>query len=186
MRRNATAVWNGTIKEGKGHLTTQSTTLNQTQYSFNSRFADGVGTNPEELLAAAHAGCFTMKLDAELSQAGYNPEELKTTSVITLDPNIGKITKSELTLTAKVPGISEEEFQAVRNQFENQIVSSNSTVAGIAENLAQNKMYFGNTELINKQMEIYMSITREDIQRVAKKYLTQDNRIILYYLPKAN
>jgi predicted Zn-dependent peptidase len=82
--------------------------------------------------------------------------------------------------------ISEEEFQAVRNQFENQIVSSNSTVAGIAENLAQNKMYFGNTELINKQMEIYMSITREDIQRVAKKYLTQDNRIILYYLPKAN
>lgn len=82
--------------------------------------------------------------------------------------------------------ISEEEFQAVRNQFENQIVSSNSTVAGIAENLAQNKMYFGNTELINKQMEIYMSITREDIQRVAKKYLTQDNRIILHYLPKAN
>lgn len=100
MRRNATAVWNGTIKEGKGHLTTQSTTLNQTQYSFNSRFADGVGTNPEELLAAAHAGCFTMKLDAELSQAGYNPEELKTTSVITLDPNIGKITKSELTPSA--------------------------------------------------------------------------------------
>jgi zinc protease len=82
--------------------------------------------------------------------------------------------------------ISEEEFQAVRNQFENQIVSSNSTVAGIAENLAQNRMYFGSTELINKQMEIYMSITREDIQRVAKKYLTQDNRIILYYLPKAN
>ncbi|WP_300666193.1 pitrilysin family protein, partial [Fluviicola sp.] len=82
--------------------------------------------------------------------------------------------------------ISEEEFQAVRNQFENQIVSSNSTVAGIAENLAQNRMYFGSTELINKQMEIYMSITREDIQRVAKKYLTQDNRIILHYLPKAN
>ena len=82
--------------------------------------------------------------------------------------------------------ISEEEFQAVRNQFENQIVSSNSTVAGIAENLAQNKMYFGSTELINKQMDIYMSITREDIQRVAKKYLTQDNRIILHYLPKAN
>lgn len=111
MRRNATAVWNGNIKEGNGHLTTQSTTLNKTQYSFNSRFADGVGTNPEELLAAAHAGCFTMKLSAELSQAGFTPEELKTTSVITLDPSVGKITKSELTLTAKVPGISEEEFQ---------------------------------------------------------------------------
>jgi osmotically inducible protein OsmC len=91
MRRNATAVWNGTIKEGKGHLTTQSTTLNKTQYSFNSRFADGVGTNPEELLAAAHAGCFTMKLDAELSQAGYNPEELKTTSVITLIQTLEKL-----------------------------------------------------------------------------------------------
>ncbi|WP_294211520.1 OsmC family protein [uncultured Chryseobacterium sp.] len=111
MKRNATAVWTGTVKEGKGHLTTQSTTLNQTQYSFNSRFEEGVGTNPEELLAAAHAGCFTMKLSAELTQAGFTPEELTTKSVVTLDPSAGKITKSELTLTAKVPGISEEEFQ---------------------------------------------------------------------------
>jgi len=111
MKRNATAVWNGTVKEGKGHLTTQSTTLKQTQYSFSSRFEEGTGTNPEELLAAAHAGCFTMKLSAELSQAGFTPEELTTKSVITLDPSIGKITKSELALTAKVPGISEEEFQ---------------------------------------------------------------------------
>lgn len=111
MKRNATAVWNGTVKEGKGHLTTQSTTLNQTQYSFSSRFEDGVGTNPEELLAAAHAGCFTMKLSAELSQAGFTPEELTTKSVITLDPSLGKITKSELTLTAKISGISEEDFQ---------------------------------------------------------------------------
>lgn len=111
MKRNATAVWNGTVKDGKGHLTTQSTTLNQTQYSFSSRFEEGVGTNPEELLAAAHAGCFTMKLSAELSQAGFTPEELTTKSVITLDPSLGKITKSELTLTAKIPGISKEEFQ---------------------------------------------------------------------------
>lgn len=111
MKRNSTAVWNGTVKDGKGHLTTQSTTLNQTQYSFSSRFEEGVGTNPEELLAAAHAGCFTMKLSAELSQAGFTPEELTTKSVITLDPSLGKITKSELTLTAKIPGISEEEFQ---------------------------------------------------------------------------
>ena len=85
--------------------------MNQTQYSFGSRFEDGVGTNPEELLAAAHAGCFTMKLSAELSQAGFTPEELTTKSVITLDPQLGKITKSELTLTAKIPGISEEDFQ---------------------------------------------------------------------------
>ena len=111
MKRNATAVWNGTIKDGKGHITTQSTTFNQTQYSFGSRFEDRVGTNPEELLAAAHAGCFTMKLSAELSQAGFTPEELTTKSVITLDPQLGKITKSELTLTAKIPSISEEDFQ---------------------------------------------------------------------------
>lgn len=82
--------------------------------------------------------------------------------------------------------ITTEEYEKIRNQFENQIVTSNSSVAGIAENLAQNRMYFGNTELINQQMERYMSVTREDIQRVAKKYLTQDNRIILYYLPKTN
>lgn len=108
MKRNATAVWNGTIKEGSGNLTTGSTTLNKTQYSFNSRFAEGVGTNPEELIAAAHAGCFTMKLSADLSQAGYTPEELQTTATVTLDN--GKLTKSELVLKGKVPGISEEEF----------------------------------------------------------------------------
>lgn len=82
--------------------------------------------------------------------------------------------------------ISTEEFEKIRNQFENQIVSSNSSVEGIAENLAQNYMYFGSTELINKQMERYMSVTKEDIMRVAKKYLTPENRIILYYLPKKN
>jgi osmotically inducible protein OsmC len=92
-------------------LTTQSTTLNQTQYSYGSRFEEGVGTNPEELLAAAHAGCFTMKLSAELTQAGFTPDELTTKSVITLDPAAGKITKSELTVSAKVPNISEEDFQ---------------------------------------------------------------------------
>lgn len=111
MKRNATAVWSGTIKEGQGHLTTQSTILNETQYSFNSRFAEGAGTNPEELLAAAHAGCFTMKLSFDLTEAGFKPEILETQSVITLDN--GKITRSELTLNAKVPDISEEQFQKI-------------------------------------------------------------------------
>ena len=78
MIRNATAVWNGSGKEGSGHLTTQSTTLNQTQYSFNSRFAEGVGTNPEELVAAAHAGCFTMKLSFVLGAAGFTPTSIET------------------------------------------------------------------------------------------------------------
>ncbi|MGG7665226.1 OsmC family protein [Dyadobacter sp. BHUBP1] len=111
MKRKATAVWNGDIKTGAGHITTGSTVLNKTQYSFNSRFADGIGTNPEELLAAAHAGCFTMKLDLDLTQAGYTVESLETQSIVTLDN--GKITRSELTLQAKVPGISEEEFQVI-------------------------------------------------------------------------
>ena len=109
MIRHATAVWNGSGKEGKGNLTTQSTVLNKTQYSYKSRFEDGVGTNPEELIAAAHAGCFTMKLTFTLGAANITPEQLETTCHITLDG--GKITKSELTVTGKVPGMTDEQFK---------------------------------------------------------------------------
>ncbi len=116
MIRKATAVWQGTGKEGKGHLTTQSTVLNQTQYSFNTRFADGVGTNPEELIAAAHAGCFTMKLSFNLSGAGFVPTELETVCQITLED--GEITKSHLILKAIVEGIDEEKFKALVNDAE--------------------------------------------------------------------
>ena len=111
MKRTATAVWNGSGKEGKGNLTTQSTTLNKTQYSFSSRFENGVGTNPEELIAAAHAGCFTMKLSFDLGAAGFTPDSLETTAEVTLDN--GTITTSKLTLKAKVPGISKEKFDEV-------------------------------------------------------------------------
>lgn len=110
MKRKATAVWNGSGKEGNGHLSSQSTVLDKTQYSFNSRFAEGKGTNPEELIAAAHAGCFTMKLSFVLNEAGFTADELSTECAITLDN--GAITQSELKLTAKVPGISEEKFRA--------------------------------------------------------------------------
>ncbi len=109
MKRTATAIWNGSGKEGSGNLTTQSTTLNKTQYSFNSRFADGVGTNPEELMAAAHAGCFTMKLTFVLGAAGFTPDSLETTCAISLED--GTITKSELVVKAKVPGITPEKFR---------------------------------------------------------------------------
>jgi osmotically inducible protein OsmC len=112
MKRNATAVWNGTGKEGSGNLTTQSTTLNKTQYSFNSRFAEGVGTNPEELVAASHAGCFSMKLSFVLGAAGFTADEIQTKCEITLDPAQGAITESHLTVTAKIPGISQEQFEA--------------------------------------------------------------------------
>lgn len=108
MKRNATAVWNGTGKDGKGNLTTQSGVLEATQYSFGSRFEDGIGTNPEELIAAAHSGCFTMKLAFNLQAAGFTPEELKTKCVIVLED--GTITESNLTLTAKIDGISQEKF----------------------------------------------------------------------------
>lgn len=110
MIRKAKAVWMGSGKEGSGHLSTQSTVLNETQYSFNTRFADGVGTNPEELVAAAHAGCFSMKLSFVLNAAGFVPERLETEGAITFEN--GAITRSELTLVAKVEGISEEQFAA--------------------------------------------------------------------------
>ena len=112
MKRNATAVWNGTGKEGTGSLTTQSTTLNKMQYSFNSRFAEGVGTNPEELVAAAHAGCFSMKLSFVLGAAGFTADEINTKCDITLDPAAGAVTESHLTVTAKIPSISQEQFEA--------------------------------------------------------------------------
>jgi osmotically inducible protein OsmC len=118
MARHATAVWNGSGKEGSGHLTTASTVLNKTQYSFKSRFEEGAGTNPEELVAAAHAGCFTMKLSFILGEAGFTPDELETRCDITFVD--GTITKSHLTVKAKVPGISKEKFdECAKNAKEN-------------------------------------------------------------------
>ncbi|UTA68817.1 MULTISPECIES: OsmC family protein [Emticicia] len=108
MNRSAKAIWNGTIKEGKGTLTSQSQTLNKTPYSFVSRFENQPGTNPEELMAAAHAGCFTMKLSADLTTAGFTPQELSTEAVVSL--NNGVITRSALTVHAIVPGITQEQF----------------------------------------------------------------------------
>jgi lipoyl-dependent peroxiredoxin len=108
MKRTATAVWNGSGKEGSGNLTTQSTTLNKTQYSFKSRFESGVGTNPEELIAAAHAGCFSMKLSFVLGAAGFTPESIEATSTVSLDD--GVITSSHIVLNAKVPGIDAAKF----------------------------------------------------------------------------
>lgn len=103
IKRKATAVWNGSGKEGKGTLSSQSGVLSKTQYGFKSRFEDGIGTNPEELIAAAHAGCFSMKLAFNLQGAGFTAEELHTDCVIVL--NEGTITNSNITLSAKVLGI---------------------------------------------------------------------------------
>ena len=109
MKRTATAIWNGSGKDGKGTLTTQSTTLNNAQYSYKSRFEEGVGTNPEELIAAAHAGCFAMKLSFVLQALGITPDSLDVQGEVTLDN--GAITLSALRLKAKIPGITEAQFK---------------------------------------------------------------------------
>jgi lipoyl-dependent peroxiredoxin len=115
MKRFATSVWNGTGKEGNGHLTTQSATLDQTPYSFNTRFGDGKGTNPEELIAAAHAGCFNMALSFALGGAGFAPESLKTLATLTMEQQDGgfTITAMHLDLKAKVPGIDPDKFAEI-------------------------------------------------------------------------
>ncbi|SFO21117.1 osmotically inducible protein OsmC [Chitinophaga sp. YR627] len=111
MRRSSKAHWNGDLSTGHGELTTDSLVLNKTRYSFNTRFADGIGTNPEELLAAAHAGCFTMALSYALSQAGLKVADLDTTAVVIADMSKSSITDIELTLDASpIEGLSEEGF----------------------------------------------------------------------------
>ena len=112
MQRKGSAVWQGGLKDGKGSLSTESGTLKQTQYSFSTRFENGVGTNPEELLAAAHAGCFTMALSAQLGTAGMTAQKLETTCTITLE-KVGdafSITESHLDLVARVPGADRSKF----------------------------------------------------------------------------
>ena len=108
MKRKSSAVWTGPGKTGKGALSSQSGVLASTQYSFSSRFEEGIGTNPEELVAAAHAGCFSMKLSFVLGAAGFEPEKIETSCTITLEN--GAITNSHLVVNAKVPGISQEVF----------------------------------------------------------------------------
>ncbi|GAB3994246.1 OsmC family protein [Spirosoma daeguense] len=118
IKRNASAHWEGSGKDGKGTLSTASTVLNQTQYSFNTRFADGVGTNPEELVAAAHAGCFSMKLAFNLQGAGFTADSLDTKCTITLDTDSGSISESHLVVTASVPGIDQAQFQSLVDDAE--------------------------------------------------------------------
>ncbi|MFS2186511.1 OsmC family protein [Mucilaginibacter sp. Mucisp84] len=114
MKRTANAHWNGTLQDGRGEITTQSTVLNKTQYSFKTRFAEGVGTNPEELIAAAHAGCFTMAVSAALTQAGYTPGDLTTDAILDLDMQALSITAIALNLKATaIDGLSEQQFKEI-------------------------------------------------------------------------
>ena len=120
MIRKAKAVWRGTGREGDGDLTSDSGVLSETPYSFKTRFENAKGTNPEELLAAAHAGCFTMALAFQLQGAGYTPTELNTEAAVSLDPDGAgfKITRSALTLRADVPGLDKATFDKLAGDAE--------------------------------------------------------------------
>jgi osmotically inducible protein OsmC len=117
MERKATAVWRGDVGSGRGALSTQSSSLHEAQYSFGTRFENGVGSNPEELLAAAHAGCFAMAVSSQLGKIGLRPERLEATATITFEKVGGHfaITKSHLDLLAEVPGASQVKFDAAVN-----------------------------------------------------------------------
>jgi osmotically inducible protein OsmC len=117
MKRKASAVWRGGLKEGKGTISTESGALSQTQYSFSTRFENGVGTNPEELIAAAHAGCFSMALSAELGKAAITPESIQTTAVVTMERlDAGwTVTQVHLDVAAKIPGADSAKFTAAAN-----------------------------------------------------------------------
>jgi osmotically inducible protein OsmC len=111
IKRTASAHWEGTVKEGKGRISTQSGVLSNAQYGFSSRFESGIGTNPEELIGAAHAGCFSMQLSANLTKAGFPPESIDTKSTILFEN--GTITEAILDTTVKAPGITQEKFDEV-------------------------------------------------------------------------
>jgi lipoyl-dependent peroxiredoxin len=127
MERTATAIWNGSGKDGNGTLTTQSKVLDKTQYAYKSRFEQGIGTNPEELLAAAHAGCFAMKLSFVLGSAGFIPKSIETTSTISLEH--GAITRSQLVTKAEVPGITAERFQQCVDESQRDCIVSKALSA---------------------------------------------------------
>lgn len=130
MKRIANAHWNGTLQEGEGEISTQSTVLDKTQYSFKTRFADGVGTNPEELIAAAHAGCYTMSVSAALTQGGFTPGDLETEAVVDLDLQALTINGIHLKLTAApIEGVSEGQFLEIAQAAKaNCIVSKSLSV----------------------------------------------------------
>jgi osmotically inducible protein OsmC len=113
MKRKATAVWNGGLRDGKGKISTDSGVLRDTQYSFGTRFEEGAGTNPEELIAAAHAGCFSMALSARLGEAGLKPERIATTATVMLDKTDGgfAITAVHLDVKATIPGADRQKFE---------------------------------------------------------------------------
>jgi osmotically inducible protein OsmC len=140
MKREASAVWHGDLKAGRGEISTASGVLSQTQYSFSTRFEQGAGTNPEELVAAAHAGCFSMALSAELGKANLQPERISTKATVTLDKKEAgwAVTESRLEVTARVPGAEDAAFQDAANKAKtgcpiSQLLKTNITMSAKLE-----------------------------------------------------
>ena len=137
MKRTATAVWNGSLKEGSGSLTAPGGALKNTQYSFASRFESGAGTNPEELIAAAHAGCFAMALSAALGEAGFKPDRLEAIAEVSLEnvpPKGWTVTASHLVMNAKIPGIDAAKFDEIAQKAKagcpiSRLLNANITLA---------------------------------------------------------
>lgn len=141
IKRNGSAVWSGGLKDGKGAVSTGSGVLKDSQYGFNTRFEDGPGTNPEELIGAAHAGCFTMALSGQLGQAGLTAQELRTTATVSMEKVEGgfSITAVHLDLVAKIPGASQEAFDKAANTAKencpvSKLLNANITMTSRLEN----------------------------------------------------
>jgi len=140
MQRKASAIWQGNLKSGKGSISTASGALSNTQYSFSTRFEQGVGTNPEELIAAAHAGCFSMALSAQLGEAGLTPDRIDTAATVTLEKTGAgwEVTASHLDVRAKVPGASQSAFETAANNAKagcpiSRLLKANITMAASLE-----------------------------------------------------
>jgi len=141
MKRKASAEWKGNLKEGKGNISTESGVLDKTQYSFSTRFESGIGTNPEELVAAAHAACFSMQLSALLGKAGMVPDEIATSAVVTFE-NLKQgwtVTESHLEVTASIPGATPDSFAKLADEAKSGCLMSrllNTTVTMVAKLVA--------------------------------------------------
>lgn len=140
MKRKATAVWNGDLKAGKGSISTESGTLSNAQYSFSTRFEKGVGTNPEELIAAAHAGCFSMALSAQLGEYGIKPEKIETSAIVTMNKlDTGwTITDILLEVKAKIPGADPATFNKAAGEAKagcpiSKVLNANITMNAVLE-----------------------------------------------------
>ncbi|HBA71861.1 MAG TPA: OsmC family peroxiredoxin [Geobacter sp.] len=141
MKRKASAEWKGSLKEGKGNISTESGVLDKTQYSFSTRFENGIGTNPEELVAAAHAACFSMQLSALLGKADLVPDQIATTAVVTFE-NLKQgwtVTESHLEVTASIPGATQDSFAKLADEAKSGCLMSrllNTTVTMVAKLVA--------------------------------------------------